>query len=199
MLTTTAAEAETHPRTLLDVIEIASCSPSRRRPYFYIILAITAFFFLMTVARCLNLWASASGRHLIDFDVFYIAGQLTWRGELEKAYYSADMARIQLSISGHEDFALWTYPPQFALFVAPLALLPVGLAYGLLAAGTFAAFVATLRRIVDKHFLAIIIIFFPVVIITIVSGQNGFLTAVLIGSTVFCFRLAAPRLVCRLA
>lgn len=188
MLTTT--EAETRPRTFLDVIEVASSSPSRRRAYFYIILIAAAIFGIKNVVDLWNL-RSAPSRQLLDFDIFYIAGQLTWRGELEKAYNFADMAKMQVSVSGGSYFAPWTYPPQFALFMALLALLPLGLAYSLFIAGTFAAFVAALKGIGDKCFVAVLILFFPIVCVVIASGQNGFLTGALIGTT--CILLRAGR------
>ena len=105
------------------------------------------------------------------------------RGEIEQAYHFVTMAQVQMAVSGSQSFMPWTYPPQFDLLVASLALLPLGVAYGLFTAGTLVTYLATLRRIAGESFAVVLIVLFPAIVIMIACGQNGFLTATLIGLT----------------
>jgi hypothetical protein len=125
----------------------------------------------------------AKPHELVDFDDFYIAGQLVWRGAIAQAYHFATMLQLQKSLSGTDAFMPWTYPPQFDLLVAPLALLPRGLAYSVFTIGTLAAYLATLRRIAAENFVPVLILLAPLIVITVRCGQNGFLTGTLIGLT----------------
>jgi len=101
------------------------------------------------------------------------------------------MFQIEKPLSSSDTFQPWTYPPQFDLLVAPLALMPLGLAYSVFMIGTLAAYLATLRRIATEKLCAILILLAPVIVITIRCGQNGFLTGTLIGLT--CIGLQTGR------
>ena len=177
--------------TFVEVIEIAKSSATKRAIYFRAILLVIALALIPTAAELWGLRLRAEARHLIDFDGFYIAGQLVWRGAIEKAYHFATLFPLQQSASDSETFQPWTYPPQFDLLVAPLALLPLGLAYSLFMIGTLTAYLATLRRIAAENFVPVLILLAPIVVITVGCGQNGFLTGTLIGLT--CLGLLAGR------
>jgi hypothetical protein len=107
--------------------------------------------------------------------------RMVWRGDVERAYSFIDLARVQQEFTGTISFMPWTYPPPFNLLVAPLALVPVPVAYALFTATTLAAYVAILRRIAGEGFPVILLALFPALAITIGCGQNGFLTGALIG------------------
>lgn len=130
-------------------------------------------------------------RELVDFDDFYIVGQLVWQGGIAKAYHFATMSQIQQTISGQQSYMPWTYPPQFDLMVAPLALLPLGAAYAVFISVTLLSYLAVLRRFAGEMFLPVIIVLLPPIFITIACGQNGFLTGTLIGLT--CLGLQKER------
>ncbi|MBX9934336.1 MAG: DUF2029 domain-containing protein [Methylobacterium sp.] len=121
------------------------------------------------------------GRSLTDFDAFYIAGHMAWRGEIADAYRSAALFQAQRSFSGGESFLPWTYPPPFNLVVALLACLPHWLAYLIFTALTLAAFLFILRRIAGETFSIVLLAIYPAILVTIGCGQNGFLTGALIG------------------
>ena len=97
-----------------------------------------------------------------------------WRGSIEKAYHFVTMFQLEKSLSSSDTFQPWTYPPQFDLLVAPLGLLPLGLAYSVFMIGTLAAYLATLRRIAAENFVSVLILLAPVIVITVRCGQNGF-------------------------
>ncbi|WP_063694683.1 glycosyltransferase family 87 protein [Bradyrhizobium stylosanthis] len=165
---------------LADTLEQVQLSPSKRATYVRLALAaLTAIVAFKTFwfAR----WGGWADRELADFDAFHIVAQRVWRGDLDQIYHFAALLKMQLEAAGGATgFMPWTYPPQYALLLAPLAFLPVGLAYLLFTAGTLALYLAVLRRIADVNFAHVLVILFPALAITIGSGQNGFLTGALI-------------------
>jgi Glycosyltransferase family 87 len=177
--------------TFVEVIEIARSSAIKRAIYFRAILLAIALVLIFTAAEFWGVQFRAESHKLVDFDDFYIVGQLVWRGAIEKAYHFVTMVQLQKSFSGSEAFLPWTYPPQFDLLVALLALLPLGLAYSVFTIGTLAAYLATLRRIAAENFVPVLIVLAPVIVITVKCGQNGFLTGTLIGLT--CLGLQTGR------
>src|SRR5262249_37660879 len=75
------------------------------------------------------------------------------------------------------------YPPFFLPVAAPLALLPyapASLAWSLV---TFPAYLEAMRRIVGDRFGLLLACAFPALVANFVVGQNGFLTAALLGGT----------------
>jgi len=64
-----------------------------------------------------------------------------------------------------------------------LALVAHWVAYVFFVGGSFAAYLATLRRIAMESVVPVLIVTFPALVVTIRSGQNGFLTGTLIGLT----------------
>jgi len=165
---------------LADTLEQVQFSPSKRATYVRLVLAaLVAIVAFKTFwfAR----WGGWSDRELADFDAFHIVAQRVWRGDLDQVYHFAALLKMQLEAAGGSTgFMPWTYPPQYALLLAPLALLPVGLAYLLFTAATLALYLAVLRRIAGVNFAHVLVILFPALAITIGSGQNGFLTGALI-------------------
>jgi hypothetical protein len=147
---------------------------------------------ILTAAKFSGFALGEQPRPLVDFDDFYIAGELVWRGEIEKAYHFSTFAELQKTLSSRESFIPWTYPPQFDLVVAPLALVPLGAAYFIFTAGTLAAYLATLKRIAGEKFSSVLIFLCPAMIIAIACGQNGFLTGSLIGLTCLWLQSGRP-------
>ncbi|WP_404554812.1 glycosyltransferase family 87 protein [Bradyrhizobium niftali] len=121
-------------------------------------------------------------RPLLDFDAFYIVAQRVWLGDAEQAYDFDRFTKMQMdTVGGKVDLLHWTYPPQFDLLVAPLALIPVGAAYFLFIAATLAFYLMTLRAIAKGCFSLVVILLSPALFLTLACGQNGFLTGGLIG------------------
>jgi hypothetical protein len=177
--------------TFVKMIECSRISATKRAVYFRAILLILVLSLIPTAAELWGLKLRSGPHDLFDFEGFYLAGQLVWRGAIEQAYHFATLFQLQKSVYGTEGFQPWTYPPQFDLVVAPLALLPQGLAYSVFMTGTLAAYLATLRRVAAENFVPVLILLVPVIVITIRCGQNGFLTGTLIGLT--CLGLQTGR------
>ncbi|RZK03998.1 MAG: DUF2029 domain-containing protein [Novosphingobium sp.] len=124
---------------------------------------------------------------LTDFDAFYIAGTMAAHGEANETYQAAEMLAAQQAITNDQLLFPWTYPPPYMLFVAGLAQLPIGLAYMLFVTGSLLFYFAVLRRIAGDHLPGTLIAVLPAVLLTVRTGQNGFLTAGLIGVFLLAF------------
>jgi Glycosyltransferase family 87 len=117
----------------------------------------------------------------IDFHAFYVAAQLVWRGDIEQAYHVDYMAQFFSDYTGHKAIIPWSYPAPYNLVVAPFSLLSPTAAYVTFTSLTLAAYLATLRSLSGRNLTLVLLATFPAVIITILSGQNGFLTGTLVG------------------
>jgi Glycosyltransferase family 87 len=162
-------------------LEAIQAAAPRRVAYTCGVFAFLAFAFAVK-----TMWFSRLGmwhdRNLVDFDVFHIVAQKVWAGGVEGAYHFTRFLEMQREASGGQDsFMPWTYPPQFALLVAPLGLIPVNVGYFLFVVATFAFYIVVLRAVARDNFTLLLLMLFPAMEITMACGQNGFLTAGFIG------------------
>ncbi|MFD2184503.1 glycosyltransferase family 87 protein [Rhodoplanes azumiensis] len=171
---------------IIDVLEAARTSPRKRRLYAAVLLGLSALLLLATTARFAGL---VPGRRVpTDFDIFHIAGRMVWRGEIGDVYYFARLSPLMASLFEGQHFLPWTYPPPFDLVVGALALLPLPAAYLVFTATTLAAYLAALRRLAPHDLVTTLIVFFPVLAVTIRCGQNGFLTGALVAVACLALR-----------
>ncbi|MBR0708209.1 glycosyltransferase family 87 protein [Bradyrhizobium liaoningense] len=182
---------------LAETLEGVQFSPSKRATYLRLVLAALAAviaFKTFWFAR----WGGWTNRELADFDAFHIVAQRVWRGDLDQVYHFGALLKMQMEAAGGTTgFMPWTYPPQYGLLLAPFALLPVGVAYLLFTTATLALYLAVLRTISGANFALALVILFPALVITIGSGQNGFLTGALIA--LVCLNLERRPLLAGLA
>jgi hypothetical protein len=129
-------------------------------------------------------FTAAAGDGLIDFDAFYVAGQMVWEGRIAEAYSAHAMFEAQRQFTESNDFMAWGYPPQFDLVVAGLALLPRGVSYTLFIALSLGAYLWVMRRLAGAYFYPVLLAIVPALQINLKVGQNGFLTGALVGA--FC-------------
>ncbi|MBW7974000.1 glycosyltransferase family 87 protein [Bradyrhizobium sp. BR 10289] len=165
---------------LAETLEQVRLSPSKRTTYVRFILAALA-----VIVAFKTFWFARFGgwadRELADFDAFHIVAQRVWRGDLDQVYHFEALLKMQMEAAGGmTGFMPWTYPPQYALLVAPFAFLPVGVGYLLFTIATLALYLVTLRAISGANFALALVILFPALAITIGCGQNGFLTGALL-------------------
>jgi hypothetical protein len=166
---------------LARTLETIQYSSPKQAMYTRLIIAVLAISVAMKA-----IWFARLGlghdRNLVDFDAFHIVAQRVWLGDSDLAYQFAKFLDMQREASGGVDsFMPWTYPPQFNLLLAPFGLLPTGVAYLLFTAVTLAFYLIVLRSIAEDSLVLVLIILFPAMQITMACGQNGFLTAGLIG------------------
>jgi hypothetical protein len=119
-----------------------------------------------------------------DFDAFYVSGQMFWEGAMSDAYDPEVMNARQSALVDEPIFMPWTYPPQFNLVTAVLALAPRGLSYALFTAGTLVFYLVVLRLLAGRQMTGSLLIVFPSLAMVVLCGQNGLLTGGLIG--LFC-------------
>ena len=156
---------------------------------------LTALAMLMTLTGVTFHLASQNGQAgiFVDFHAFYAAGTLALEGRAGDAYRMATMEVVQQQMAGHETFMPWTYPPPFTLFVAGLAALPLGLGYALFTGISLAAYLLVLRRIAGDWLPGVVLVLLPVLVLGVITGQNGFLTGALTGWFVLALLACKPR------
>jgi len=120
-----------------------------------------------------------------DFITTWSAGRMAVVGHAAAAYDWPTLKHVDESVLGHpfDGYLGWLYPPTFLFAAAALALLPYTIAFAFWIFGTFLAYLAAIRTIIgnrDGYFLAAA---FPAVVANFIVGQNGFLSAALIGGT----------------
>jgi arabinofuranan 3-O-arabinosyltransferase len=120
-----------------------------------------------------------------DFVNVWSAGRLVLDGHPALAYDWDIQKVVQVAVLGqsYEGNFAWHYPPPFLFVAAVLAHFPYAAAYAGWALVSFLPYLATMRAIVGRWFGFLLAAAFPVVFTNTLVGQNGFLTASLIGGT----------------
>ena len=121
-----------------------------------------------------------------DFLGFWSAGQMALEGHAEDAYdYDREFDRQKLALPGSafgkSEFFPWHYPPIFFNVVALLALLPYGAALGVWVLLSVPIYLAAIRGILPGRNAMMAALAFPAVLSNLAHGQNGFVTAGLMG------------------
>jgi alpha-1,2-mannosyltransferase len=165
---------------------------ARARGYSLILLGVYAIAVVGWIALSDGL-IDRNGKPLgTDFSSFYAAGSLVLDGRAGDVYDMAlHYAREQQIFGAATPYYGWLYPPIFLLVAVPLALMPYPLALAIWQGGSFAFYLAVIAAILRRQRSdggAIARIWlpaaaaFPAVFINLGHGQNGFLTAALLGA-----------------
>ena len=123
-----------------------------------------------------------------DWMVFYAAARAFFDGNLALIFdgtrFTAQQNQMFAGwLSGQLPFHPWLYPPHFLLLALPFGLLPFGASYALFMGATAAALMATiwLYASPDRRWLYLAsLLLCPASSITVIAGQNAFLTAALL-------------------
>jgi arabinofuranan 3-O-arabinosyltransferase len=126
-----------------------------------------------------------------DFVNVWAAGRLVLSGHPAAAYDWPTHKLIEESVIAHrfDGYLAWPYPPTFLFAASALALLPYTIAYFAWISGTFLAYLAAVRAIIGDRIGYMLAAAFPGVLSNAMVGQNGFLTAGLIGGTLTLLEL----------
>jgi hypothetical protein len=118
-----------------------------------------------------------------DFSNVYAAGTLTWQGRSAQAYEPALQHAAEKAVfGGHEvPFYGWHYPPFFFAVAVLVAAVPYAWGLSVWLAASLAAYLAAMRAILPRPETLLVAVAFPAVFVNIGHGQNGFLTAALLG------------------
>ena len=122
-----------------------------------------------------------------DFVNVWSAGKLALEGHPALAWDWDVQKQIQIAVLGQTyvgNFA-WHYPPPFLFIAALLARLPYAVAFMAWLAVSLVPYLVMTRAIVGRPFGWLLGVAFPVVLANTMVGQNGFLTAALIGGTLY--------------
>ncbi len=122
-----------------------------------------------------------------DFVNVWAAGRLVLEGHPASAYDWDIQKQVELTLL-RQDFPgyfAWHYPPPFLLVASFLAQFPYSVAFIGWVSASFVPYLAMMRAIVGRPFGLLLAVAFPMVFNNTLVGQNGFLTAALIGGTLY--------------
>jgi arabinofuranan 3-O-arabinosyltransferase len=154
----------------------------------------TAAAFAMAVAYALFLvamfwggfWLRDANGHILanDFIDVFAAGKMAAAGHSASVYdwqahHAAETALTGIPFEGYYG---WHYPPPFLFVAVTLSRLPYFAAFGLWVAATLPLYAVAISRIAQRRDAVLWACAFPAVLLNAYVGQNGFLTAALIGA-----------------
>ena len=122
-----------------------------------------------------------------DFINVWAAGRLVLDGLPAQAYDWDIQKQVEVAKLGQDfvGYFAWHYPPPFLFVASLLAQLPYQLAYIGWVAFSFLLFLVAMRAIVGHPFGYLLALAIPMAFINALVGQNGFLTAALIGGALY--------------
>jgi hypothetical protein len=118
-----------------------------------------------------------------DFSNVWSAGRMAQEGRAAEAYdWAAHHAAQKAAFADPNiPFYGWHYPPFFLIAAALLAFLPYTAAWAFWMAATLPLYLAAMRAIIPAKGALLAAVAFPAVFVNVTHGQNGFLTAALLG------------------
>ena len=127
----------------------------------------------------LNLAGNGAGS---DFIAFYAAAKQAAAGGAAGVYDVAKLHALEVALLGADAGVYpWSYPPPYLLVVAPLALLPFVPALWAWLIATTGALILAVRQAAPHLITPALVVIFPGVMQNLFAGQNGALSAALIG------------------
>lgn len=155
---------------------------SRARGYSLILLAVCAIAVAGWIALSDEL-IDRNGKPVgTDFSNVYAAGMLTWQGRSAEAYDPTLQHAAEKAVFGREvPFFGWHYPPFFFAVAFAVAAFPYAWGLAIWLAASLAAYLAAMRAILRRPETLLVAAAYPAVFVNIGHGQNGFLTAALLG------------------
>jgi alpha-1,2-mannosyltransferase len=117
-----------------------------------------------------------------DFIAFYAASKLALHGDPAGVYSISKLHVIQQTVIGVDTgIWAWNYPPTFLVMVLPLAFFPYGISFALWIFPAFYGYLRMIRRLAPHPFTPWLFLAFPPAVNNLFYGQNGFLSALLLG------------------
>ena len=156
---------------------------SRMRAYCLILLGLSVLVFAGWIVAADGL-ISRDGQPIgADFSNVYAAGSLTWKGRSAEAYAPALQHAAEKAVfDGREvPFYGWHYPPFFFAIAVLVAAVPYAWGLTIWLVASFAGYLAAIRAILPRRETLLVAAAFPAVFVNVGHGQNGFLTAALLG------------------
>ncbi|WP_316166046.1 MULTISPECIES: glycosyltransferase family 87 protein [unclassified Bradyrhizobium] len=123
-----------------------------------------------------------------DFVNVWAAGKLALQGHPALAWDWDVQRAVELDVLKQDwpgGYFAWHYPPPFLFVAAFLAQLPYSIAFIGWVCASFVPYLVVMRAIVGRAFGFVLAAGFPIVFSNTIVGQNGFLTAALVGGTLY--------------
>jgi arabinofuranan 3-O-arabinosyltransferase len=122
-----------------------------------------------------------------DFVNVWAAGKMVLDGHPALAYDWDLQKQVELALLKQDfiGYFAWHYPPPFLFVASFLAQFPYSVAFIGWVSVSLLPYLAVMRAIVGRTFGFMLALAFPLVINNTLVGQNGFLTAALIGGTLY--------------
>jgi arabinofuranan 3-O-arabinosyltransferase len=157
--------------------------------YGYTFPVFYAAFFLYLYCR--GLWLVNESGALVyhDFTRFWVAGWQALHGETASLQGHAAFKEVQDSTAGigRSPYSVLSYPPTFTLVLVPLAMLPYVAAFLTWESATLVSCIAVVYLIVRRQPAISLALASPFAAWNFLIGQNGFLTASLLGASLLLF------------
>jgi hypothetical protein len=125
-----------------------------------------------------DLWGRPLGA---DFSHYWLASSMVLAGDPAGVYNYQKFMAAELAFFKVNFLMPWLYPPTFLLIISPLALLPYLPSLAVWLGLTLAGYLVILRRIAPHHSTILLSLAFPGTFENFFHGQNGFLSATLLG------------------
>ena len=122
-----------------------------------------------------------------DFVNVWAAGRLALDGQPAQAWDWNIQKQVEVALLGQNftGYFAWHYPPPFLFVASLLAHFPYAVAFIGWALVSLVPYLAMMRAIVGRPFGLLLALAVPMVFNNVLVGQNGFLTAALIGGTLY--------------
>jgi arabinofuranan 3-O-arabinosyltransferase len=145
---------------------------------------LISFALLITNLVCLFVaYVQTTDGSTPDFVALWAAGRMALFGQAATAYDWSSLKALEESILDHpvNGYLGWPYPPTVFFIVVPLSLLPYADAFIVWVLGTFIVYLVAIRIIIGDRVGYFLAASFPAVLANFIIGQNGLLSAGLIG------------------
>jgi arabinofuranan 3-O-arabinosyltransferase len=140
---------------------------------------------MLAMSFFLHIWILDARGHPIanDFAAFRAAGHLAREGHALAAYDPRLQHAAEASVVGHPFTATlgWSYPPLFFFVAYTLAALPYTSAFVMWCVATLALSASAVAAIAERRTAFLVVCAAPWSLLALMPGQNGCLTAALIG------------------
>ena len=145
-----------------------------------VLTCLSILYLFITSHGTLDAWGRPLGT---DFSDVWTAGQMALDGRASAAWNWAAHYQVQQAVHGdpHVPFYGWHYPPPFLLLASLFALLPYLAALFVWQTASLWGALKVCRGLVPGRTALLALLGAPVVLICATHGQNGFLTAALLG------------------